>query len=627
MFVCIGVPTWEGNEYDADGKTDLSKINPEKFDADQLCQVAKSWGARQILFVCKHVGGFCLWPTETTSYHIGKTPWKDGKGNMVKEVAEACRRHGLNLGVYLYPDDTRYTKGIGCSGRTDDPAKQEEWSKLYIRQWEEVLTLCGPDLVNEIWLDGGCVIDIQQTIERLAPKAVLFQGMKNDQVRWVGNEAGIASDVNWNSTSKQKPDPDGDVWAPAECDTTLYDHNWFWNPKNEAKRKSLDHLMHTYVKSVGNGSVLLLNCTPDTSGAVPQGDINRYIELGAAIEENFGQPVGKTSGALAATIVECDLGGVKKINCVDIWEDYSLGHRIRAFEIDGWRDGKWVKLNQGQAVGRRKMIFFPEQELERVRIRVTRSVGAPVIRLLQAHLVDDKLARSNGTAVSDDCPFSTSSFQNPSNDHKSLEDSDFNTHWRAKEGDKAPWVEIDLGRTRKFAAMTASDLSKRIKNFTIEYRNDKADEWKKIYHGSSMIGEKFKTDFDRVTGRYVRMNIHKWDGANPMLWSWQLFDRDEAWETVGSWKAGAETGVDLSIAVNEAARYEVRCIDGDGIPVKVQGARLLFEGREAAESLGGVGTETLTVNRTQAIGPGASSRLIIITAGIHSGKIQIRPLR
>lgn len=627
LFVCIGVPTWEGTEYDADGKTDLSKLNPEQFDADQFCRIAKSWGAKQILFVCKHVGGFCLWPTETTPYNISNTPWKGGKGDMVKEVAEACRRHGLNMGVYLYPDDTRYAKGIGRSGRTDDPAKQEEWNRLYIKQWEEVLTLCGADLVNEIWLDGGCVIDIQPTIDRLAPKAVLFQGMKRDRVRWVGNEAGVAPEVNWNAVSNHTPDPDGGEWAPAECDTTLYDHNWFWNPRNESKRKSLEHLMQTYVKSVGNGSLLLLNCTPNTTGAVPADDITRYAELGTAIEKNFGHPAGKTEGPVAAATVECDLGAAKKVNCVDIWEDYTLGHRVRSFEVDGFSDGKWVRLNQGAAIGRRKMVFFPEQMLERVRVRITRSVGTPVIRLLQAHRVDETLARSNSPALSAHCPSTASTSHSAPYLPAMLVDGDPQTRWGARDGDSDPWVEVDLGRPRKVARMTASELADRVKAFSIEYRNDPADGWKTAYTGT-VIGKSCKAEFERITARYVRLHILSYTGPGPTLWEWQLFDRDEAWETVGAWTAGEEAAVELSVAINEAARYELRLVDETGKPVRAEKALLLFEGIEAPESLGGVGTDVLSINRTQAIGPGASSRMrVTAKSGQGSGKIQLRPVR
>jgi alpha-L-fucosidase len=634
FFVCIGVATWEGTEYDADGKTDLSKLNPDKFDADQLCVAAQSWGAKQILLVCKHVGGFCLWPTETTPYNISATPWKGGKGNMVKEVADACRRHGLKMGVYLYPDDTRYARGIGRGGRTDNPAKQEEWSKLYLRQWEEVLTMCGPDLVNEIWLDGGCIIDIDPTIKRLAPNAVLFGGTKRECLRWVGNEAGIAPDVNWNAIKTADitrgdaaggaSNPDGNMWAPVECDTTLYDHNWFWNPRNEAKRKSLEHLMRIYVKSAGNGSLLLLNCTPNTTGAVPEGDMQRYAEFGAAIEKNFGHPVGKTAAPITGTTAECDLGGAKKINCVDLWEEYSLGHRIRAYEVDGWKDNQWFRLTQGTAIGHRKLLFFPSRTVERVRVRITQSVGIPVIRLLQVHLVDEELVGANSAALSDNCPATASSSHSAPYVPGMLVDGNPQTRWGSVDGDKDPWVEVDLGRPRKFARMAASELADRVRKFTIEYRNEPGEAWKIACTGG-IIGNNQKADFDRVTARFARLHILEYVGPGVTLWNWQLFDRANAWETVGAWEAGQAAKADLSIAINEAALYEVRLVDEAGKPVKIEAAKLLFEGKEAKESLSGVGTDSLRINRTQAIGPGATSHLEVTATGQGHGKIQLRP--
>lgn len=635
LFVCIGVATWEGTEYDADGKTDLTKLNPDKFDAHQLCAAAESWGARQILLVCKHVGGFCLWPTETTSYNISNTPWRGGKGNMVKEVADACRKHGLKMGVYLYPDDTRFASGIGRSGRTDDPARQEEWSKLYIRQWEEVLTICGPDLVNEIWLDGGCTINIDPTIQRLAPHAVLFGGTKRECLRWVGNEKGIAPDVNWNAIKKTDitrgdaacgaSDPDGDQWAPVECDTTLYDHNWFWNSGNEAKRKSLEHLMRTYIKSAGNGSLLLLNCTPDTSGAVPEGDMKRYAEFGAAIENSFGRPLGRTTAPVAGHAIECDPGGPKIINCVDLWEDYRLGHRIRAFEVEGLTGGQWIRLTQGTSVGRRKLLFFPTVSVERVRVRVTRSVGVPTIRLLQLHQVDEDLAGTGAAALSDHCPATASSSHSAPYAAGMLVDGDLQTRWGSADGDKDPWVELDLGRPRKIARMAASELAGRVGKFSVEYRNNPGEAWQCAFTGGA-IGTNQKADFDRVTARFVRLHILEYAGPGPTLWNWQLFDRTGAWETVGVWGAGREAKVDLSIAINEAAQYEVRLVDEDGNPVKTATARLQFEGKEAPECLRDTGTGTLSIHRTQAIGPGASSHLAVTAdAARGRGKIQLRP--
>jgi alpha-L-fucosidase len=253
MFVHFGVATWKGQEYDENGKMDLSKMNPAGFDAEQICQAAKSWDAKQVILVCKHVGGFCWWPTETTDYCVRSIPWKDGKGNLVKEVADACRRHGLKLGIYIYSDDVRYTKAIGKGGRTDDPAKQEEWNAKLRQQWTEVLTLCGPDLVREIWFDGGCIVPLHDIIEKLAPNAEIFGG-PHATVRWPGSESGKLPYPCWSSMAPNSDgaigDPDGSKWLPPECDTVLYGgggHNWFWSPQNEQRRHPLPKLMDIYL--------------------------------------------------------------------------------------------------------------------------------------------------------------------------------------------------------------------------------------------------------------------------------------------------------------------------------------------------------------------------------------------
>ena len=636
MFVCIGVATYEGTEYDADGKTDLSRFNPEKFDADQICAAATSWGAKQILLVCKHVGGFCLWPTATTEYNIRNTPWRGGKGDMVKEVADACRRHGLKMGVYLYPDDTRFARGIGRGGRTDDPAKQAEWSALYIRQWEEVLTLCGADLVNEIWLDGGCIIDIQPTIERLAPNAVLFGGTKRECIRWVGNERGIAPDENWNALKQaditrgdgacNASDPDGDLWAPVECDTTLYDHNWFWNPRNEAKRKSLDHLMHVFVKSAGNGSLLLLNSTPDTSGAIPAGDLARYAEFGAAIERNFGRPLGKSAAPVAGLMAECRLDGAREVNCADIREDYRLGHRIRGFVVEGEVGGVWHRLAAGTAVGRRKLVFFPPVSVSALRVRVTKAVGTPVIRLVQAHRVDDAVAGDLVPPLSQGCPATASSTHSAPYAAGFLVDGDRGSRWGTRDGDRDPWVEIDLGRPRKIARAAISELADRVQKFRMEVRNSPDEAWQ-VAHEGGRVGANAAFDFERVTARYVRLHILEYNGPGVTFWEWKLFDRTDALEEVGAWQGGRECDLDLSTVINEAALYELQFVDAAGAPVKVASARLLFDGVPAEPAcLGGVGEAVLRVNRTQAIGPGASSRITVRLAAPAgaSGRVLMR---
>ncbi|MCF7731293.1 MAG: alpha-L-fucosidase [Akkermansiaceae bacterium] len=636
MFVHFGVATWEGTEYDKDGKTDLSKMNPAGFNAEEICATAQSWGARQILLVCKHVGGFCWWPTETTDYCVRSIPWQGGKGNLVKEVADACRRHGLAMGIYVYSDDPRYTSGIGNGGKTDDPAKQEEWNRLLRKQWEEVLTLCGPDLVREIWFDGSCIVPLTDIIQRLAPDAVVLQSPITN-IRWVGNEAGIARDPNWNTlmgsalksgvATQDHSDPAGDTWAPVECDVPLYNHNWFWNPGNERKRLSVAQLLDIYVKSAGRGSVLLLNSTPNTDGRIPDGDRACYLEFGQALERNFGHPLAVAT-KVAGRDIELDLGDSVKINCADLWEDYRLGHRIRGYVIEGRVNGAWIKLAQGTAVGRRKLDLFAPVTADRVRVRVTDAAGEPVIRRFQVHRVDAALAEGNAPPLSQNAPAKASTVHSAPYEARFLVDGDPQTRWSViGPEDTDPWVEIDLGRPRKFARASANELDDRIRKFRIEFRDAEGEPWRIAYQGQG-IGGSWSADFDRVTGRFVRLHILEYVGPGPTLWEFQLRDRPEAWETIGGWQGGKEMAVDLSRVVCEAGQYEVRFLAADGKPLTVGRAVLLFEGREAESVfLSGVRTEVLKLNRTQAIGEGASTALRVTLDGSSSAKgvVQIRP--
>ncbi len=635
MFVCLGIPTWMGAEYDPKGDFDLSRVDPAAFDADKLCEAAKLWGAQELLLVATHVGGFCWWPTETTEYCVRNTPWRGGKGNLVKEVADACRRHGLAMGVYIYPDDPRYAaEPLGRGGRTDDPAKQDEWAGLYRRQWEEVLGICGPDIIREVWFDGGCVISVSDIFERLAPNAVVFQG-PDASIRWVGNEAGTVRDPNWNTLSRadliagatqENSAPDGDAWAPVECDTTLYDHNWFWAPANEERRKSLARLMDLYVQSVGRGAVLLLNSTPNTDGEIPAGDIERYREFGEAIERNFGRPIAKAEDVNGST-VELNLGRPRRVNCTDLWEDYTLGHRIRAYVVEGRAEGQWIRLGGGTAVGRRKMDLFDAVTVDRVRVTVTASVGDPVIRRFRVHEVDDALVRTNLPPLSQGCPATASSVHSAPYEARCLVDGDPRTRWGTADGAEAPWVEIDLGRPRKFARATANELADRVERFAIEFRNSPDEPWRVAYSGER-IGAVWSADFPRVTGRFVRLHIARYSGPGVTLWEFGLHDRPDEWETVGEWRGGADVTTDLSVAVNEAGLYEVRFLDERGQAVAVDRAVLLLEGREADAALvTGVGADTLGVLRTQAVGPGASTALrVALNAGPTSGGVvQIRP--
>ncbi|MFO1490567.1 MAG: discoidin domain-containing protein [Kiritimatiellia bacterium] len=567
-------------------------------------------------------GGFCLWSTATTGYNISNTLRRGGKGDMVKEVADAAAGTGSRWAC----TSTRMTRAMrrasAAAVAPTIPRSRRSGPRSTSASGRRCPPCAGRTWVNEIWLDGGCVIDIHPVIDRSgAPNAVLFAGTRRDCVRWVGNERGIAPDVNWNTLKAadiagvngagNASDPDGDLWAPVECDTTLYDHNWFWNAGNEARRKSLDHLMHLFVKSAGNGSVLLLNSTPDTSGAIPAGDLKRYAEFGEAIERNFGRPLGKTAGAVAGDLAECRVEGAGEVNCADIREDYRLGHRIREFVVEGKVGGTWRRLASGEAVGRRKLVFFPPVKLEALRVRVTRAVGTPVIRLLQAHRVDDALAADLVPPLSQGCAATASSIHSAPYAAGFMVDGNPGTRWGTVDGDRDPWLELDLGRPRKIAHAAISELADRVKKFRIEVRNQPDEAWRVAYEGAR-VGAKAAFDFERVTARYVRFHVLEYAGPGVTFWEWKLRDRPDALERAGDWRGGRECEIDLSTVINEAALYELHFVDAAGAPVKVESARLLFDGVPAEPvCLGGVGEPVLRVNRTQAIGPGASSRIFV----------------
>ena len=622
QFVCLDPCTWQGREYD-NHTTRLSDMKLEKLDVEQWLDAADRWGAREILLVCKHTGGFCWWPTATTDYSVKGIPWKNGKGNLVKDLADACRRRGLTMGLYVYPDDPRFMKGIGRGGKTDDPAKQEEWSRLFRTQWEEVLTICGTDIVSEIWFDGGCQIPMGDIFDRLAPNAILFNvDHPTREVRWVGNEAGIAPDPDWNPIGG----PDGRVWAPVECDTTLYDHYWFWAAANERRRKSNDHLMNLFVQSVGRGSVLLLNSTPNTDGLIPDGDMIRYREFGGALKRNFEHPRGVVGNTRGET-VEIDLGKPTRINCADLWEDYRDGHRIRAYVVEGRVGGAWTTLSAGTSVGRRKIDLFAPVLADRVRLRITSSVAEPAVRRFQVHCADDSLARAHEQPLSRGCPASASSCYSDAYAARLLFDGDSSTRWNAAETDPEPWVEVDLGRPRKIARATANEAADRIRQFRIEVRNNTNESWRVAHEGGRMGGA-WKADFARTTARFVRLHILSSTNhpAAPTISELNLFDRPDAREVVGTW-AGAAAVCDLSVVVNEPGRYDVQFVDAAGSPVVIGAASLQLDGSEAAKDLEGVGTDKLTIHRTQVVTAETTTKLraTLRCESAAKGEIRIRP--
>jgi alpha-L-fucosidase len=394
MFLHFAPTTWSEEEQN-DHTVSLDRINPKKLDTDQWCEVALSFGAKQIIFVAKHTGGFCWWQTNTTDYSIKNTPYKEGKGDVLKELSESCEKYGLNLGVYIYPGDRTWGAMIGGGGRTNDPAKQEAYNAVFRTQLTEVLANYGQML--EVWFDGSCVIDVSDIMEKYAKNSVVFQG-PHASLRWPGTESGKLFYPAWNSINREDlktgvstqihGTPNGNAWAPLETNTTLYDHYWFWSPEKEKKRKSLEQLMDCYYKSVGYGSVFLLNASPDTTGLIVEGDIKRYKEFGDEINRRFSNPIAQMYAQKGEELV-LKFDKHTRINHAIVMEDYHKGERIREYRIDGFMSGEWVELTKGISVGRKKIDYFDDIEVEQIRLVVTKAADQPLIRSFSAYFVNN----------------------------------------------------------------------------------------------------------------------------------------------------------------------------------------------------------------------------------------------
>jgi alpha-L-fucosidase len=394
MFVCLDPCTWQGREYD-NHTVPLDRINPTELSTDQWCETARLWGAQEILFVAKHTGGFCWWQTETNKYGIKETPYKNGKGDVLLELSRSCKKYRLNLGIYLYPGDETWGAGIGSGGRTGDPVKQEDYNEIYRTQLTEVLTNYG-DII-EVWFDGSCVIDVSDIMEKYAKNSVIFQG-PHATLRWAGTESGKLFYPLWNTVNSEDfntgvstqvhDDPNGDVWAPLETNTTLYEHYWFWSPQKAKHQKSLEQLMECYYKSIGYGSVFLLNSTPDTTGLIPEEDIKLYKAFGEEIDRRFKTPLIEVNDKSGKEVM-LTLSKTQKVNHVITMEDYRQGHRIRDYTIEGYNNEDWIELACGQSVGRKKIDHFPEVNVSKIRLKILKSEGNPLIRNLSVYFVDN----------------------------------------------------------------------------------------------------------------------------------------------------------------------------------------------------------------------------------------------
>lgn len=385
MFVHFAPNTWQEKEYD-----DLS-LAPgaimENVDTEQWVDTALALGARYIVLVAKHAGGFCLWQTDTTEYSIKSSPWKGGRGDVMASLADACGRRGLQLGVYLSPRDDKH--GAGLSGKCATPEAQAAYDELYRRQLTELLSHYGP--IVELWLDGSSVVPTGDIVSRYQPDAMVFQGPQAT-IRWVGNEDGFAPYPCWNSlaTADAKTgiatalhgDPEGDAWMPVEVDVSIRRPNWFWNTTDAANLLSLDQLIEIYYRSVGRGTQLLLNMPPDRTGRIPEADAARAREFGDEIRRRFGTELGE--GAVTGRALDVSLGSTQRVDHVILQEAIGQGERVRGWRLEGYAWQHWQPLATGTAIGHKQIVPVPPDGYTILRLTVTDAVDEPIIQRLAA---------------------------------------------------------------------------------------------------------------------------------------------------------------------------------------------------------------------------------------------------
>ena len=397
-FLHFGINTFTGREW-GDGKENPALFNPTDFDAEQWVRSLKEAGFKMAILTAKHHDGFCLWPTKTTGHSVAASPWKDGKGDVVREMRDACDKYGIKFGVYLSPWD----RNASCYG--DSP----KYNEFFIEQLTELLTNYGE--VHEVWFDGANGegpngkkqeydwTAILSTIRRLQPRAVT--AIMGDDVRWVGNERGLGRETEWSATvltpgtyarceeqnkalgvkatSKDLGGRDMLVnakelfWYPSEVDVSIRP-GWFYHQQEDNQVKSLKHLTDIYFKSVGYNSVLLLNIPPDQRGRISDADVNRLKEFADYRKEIFAD--NRVKGGLKAWTARpgdtrvYQLKPKSEINVVMLREDISKGQRMEAFTVEALTADGWKEIAKGTTVGYKRLIRIPAVEARQLRVKV-----------------------------------------------------------------------------------------------------------------------------------------------------------------------------------------------------------------------------------------------------------------
>jgi alpha-L-fucosidase len=405
-------------------------FNPTEFDARQIARTARQAGMKGLILTAKHHDGFCLWPSAFTEHSVKHSPWKNGKGDAVKEIAAACRAEGIKFGVYLSPWDRNH-KDYG----------RPEYVTYYRNQVRELLTGYGE--VFEFWLDGanggdGFYGGARETrkidrrtyydwpntvnlVRELQPGACIFSDGGPD-LRWVGNERGGAGDPCWATLNRDdfapgqadqkrltSGDRPGTHWIPAECDVSIRP-GWFYHAAEDAKVKTATQLVDLYFASVGRGASLLLNLAPDQRGQIPDVDVRQLMEFRRRLDDAFTTDLARRAKVNASNVREASKkfraanvtdsrresywatdDGVTNaslviefrkpttLNIVRLREFLTLGQRVEVFALDRWSDGAWEEFHRGTGIGNCRLVRVKPFSTDKLRVRIINSPASPAL--------------------------------------------------------------------------------------------------------------------------------------------------------------------------------------------------------------------------------------------------------
>lgn len=434
LFTHFGPNTFTDKEW-GHGDEPENIFNPAQLNCEQWCRIAKATGAKGIIITAKHHDGFCLWPSRYSTHTVRESKWKNGKGDVLKELSQACKKYGLRFGVYLSPWDRNHPK-YGTPGYND----------VFVNMMKEIFTNYGP--IWEFWWDGANgegpngkqqVYDwnrFKKAIHDLSPNTVVFSDV-GPHIRWVGNEKGIAGETNWNylDTSGFTPGAgapptdtlnrgniNGKAWIPAECDVSIRP-GWFYHKEEDEKVKTPGQLFDLYLKSVGRGANLLLNVPPDRRGLINANDSAALMGFKKLRDENFKNDLAKNAkpyfvphnGSRPApkltdgdnktyeTIFLPHLNSVglkfsssAKLNCIVLKEYLAHGQRCKKFSLLLMnKKHEVIKKIEGTTIGHKRIITFPGTNVDLVRLTIDKQKAPTLISEIEAYLINERLIENN----------------------------------------------------------------------------------------------------------------------------------------------------------------------------------------------------------------------------------------